>query len=104
MKFTPHDFRRIFATELVNSGLPIHIGAALMGHLDVQTTRGYVAVFDEDVIRHYQEFLHHRREVRPEGEYRDATGQEWGEFEDHFDRRKVELGSCARPLRHSMSA
>jgi len=33
--FTPHDFRRIFATELVNSGLPIHIGAALLGHLNV---------------------------------------------------------------------
>jgi hypothetical protein len=26
----------------VNNGLPIHIGAALLGHLDVQTTRGYV--------------------------------------------------------------
>ncbi|MFD8536364.1 tyrosine-type recombinase/integrase [Streptomyces rubrogriseus] len=97
LKFTPHDFRRIFATELVNSGLPIHIGAALMGHLDIQTTRGYVAVFDEDVIRHYQEFLHHRREARPEGEYRDTTDREWGEFEEHFDRRKVELGSCGRP-------
>ncbi|MFE7524586.1 tyrosine-type recombinase/integrase [Kitasatospora sp. NPDC057542] len=97
LKFTPHDFRRIFATELVNSGLPIHIGAALLGHLDVQTTRGYVAVFDEDIVRHYQEFLHHRREVRPEGEYRDTTEREWEEFEEHFDRRKVELGSCGRP-------
>ncbi|MFB7554996.1 tyrosine-type recombinase/integrase [Streptomyces brevispora] len=97
LKFTPHDFRRIFATELVNSGLPIHIGAALLGHLDVQTTRGYVAVFDEDVVRHYQEHLHHRRQVRPDGEYRDTTDQEWTEFEEHFDRRKVELGSCARP-------
>ncbi|WP_234375431.1 site-specific integrase [Streptomyces sp. CB01373] len=97
LKFTPHDFRRIFATELVNSGLPIHIGAALMGHLDVQTTRGYVAVFDEDVIRHYQKFLHQCREIRPEGEYRNTTEQEWTEFEEHFNKRKVELGSCARP-------
>jgi integrase len=95
--FTPHDFRRIFATELVNSGLPIHIGAALLGHLNVQTTRGYVAVFDEDVIRHYQQFLHHRRAQRPAEEYRSATDAEWTEFEEHFDRRKVELGACARP-------
>jgi site-specific recombinase XerD len=42
VEFRPHDFRRIFATELVNSGLPIHIGAALLGHLNIQTTRGYV--------------------------------------------------------------
>jgi integrase len=27
LRFTPHDFRRIFATETVNSGLPIHIAA-----------------------------------------------------------------------------
>ena len=33
LTFTPHDFRRLFATELVNNGLPIHIGAALLGHL-----------------------------------------------------------------------
>ena len=23
--------------------------------------------------------------------------QEWQEFEDHFDKRKVELGNCGRP-------
>jgi hypothetical protein len=27
----------------------------------LQTTRGYVAVFNEDVVRHYQEFLDHGR-------------------------------------------
>ena len=40
LAFTPHDFRRIFATDLVNNGLPIHIGAALLGHANVQTTKG----------------------------------------------------------------
>jgi hypothetical protein len=37
--------------------MPTLIGAALLGHLNIQTTRGYVAVFDE-----------------------------------HFDKRKVDLG------------
>lgn len=97
MKFTPHDFRRIFATELVNSGLPIHIGAALLGHLDIQTTRGYVAVFDEDIVRHYQQHLNQRRQTRPTTEYDGPTPEEWTEFEEHFDRRRVELGSCDRP-------
>jgi len=41
LTFTPHDFRRLFATELVNNGLPIHIGAKLLGHLDLQTTQGF---------------------------------------------------------------
>ncbi len=82
IRFSPHDFRRLLATGLVNNGLPIHIGAALMGHLDVQTTRGYVAVFDEDVVRHYQEFLDRRRAQRPASEY-------------HEDR--VFEGAIARP-------
>lgn len=97
-RFTPHDFRRILsATELVNSGLPIHIGATLLGHINVQTTRGYVAVFDEDVVRHYAAFLEQRRQLRPGEEYRPATSEEWDEFEEHLDKRKVELGSCGRP-------
>lgn len=97
IRFSPHDFRRLFATDLVNNGLPIHIGAVLLGHLNVQTTRGYVTVFEEDVVRHYQEFLDRRRAQRPASEYRKPTGSEWTEFEEHFDKRKVELGSCGRP-------
>lgn len=96
-RFTPHDFRRLFATDLVNHGLPIHIGAALLGHLDVQTTHGYVTVFQEDVIRHYQAHLAGRRAARPAREYRSPSSTEWAEFEEHFDKRKVELGNCGRP-------
>lgn len=95
--FTPHDFRRLLATELVNNGLPIHIGAALLGHLNLQTTRGYVAVFNEDLVRHYQAYLDRRRRARPTDEYRPATKAEWLGFEEQFDQRKVELGGCARP-------
>lgn len=96
-QFTPHDFRRLFATDLVNHGLPIHIGAALLGHLDLQTTRGYVAVFEEEVVRHYQAHLAQRRTMRPQEEYQPVTEDEWREFEEHFDKRKVELGNCGRP-------
>jgi integrase len=95
--FTPHDFRRLLATELVNNGLPIHIGAALLGHLNIQTTRGYVAVFNEDLVRHYQAYLDRRRQARPSDEYRQITKSEGLGFEEHFDQRKVELGGCARP-------
>jgi site-specific recombinase XerD len=66
----------LFATELVNSGLPIHIGAALLGHVNIQTTRGYVALFDEDVITHYQQFLDGCRAQRPEDEYRTPVEDE----------------------------
>ncbi|MFD3458296.1 tyrosine-type recombinase/integrase [Nocardia fluminea] len=97
MHFTPHDFRRLFATDLANSGLPIHIGAALLGHLNLETFRGYVTVFNEDIVRHYQAHLDRRRQLRPTEEYRPTTDTEWTEFQAHFDKRRVELGGCARP-------
>lgn len=97
LRFTPHDFRRVFSTETVNSGLPIHIAARLLGHLDLNTTQGYVAIYPEEVIRHYRQFIADRRSQRPGEEYREPTDAEWTEFRDHFSLRKVALGTCHRP-------
>ncbi len=97
LHFTPHDFRRIFATEIVNSGLPIHIGAKLLGHMDLSTTQRYVAVYPEEVIRHFEAYIARRRQERPSDEYREPTPAEWLEFEEHFLLRKVALGDCGRP-------
>lgn len=97
LRYTPHDFRRIFATEAVAGGLPVHIAARLLGHASVVTTEAYVAVFQEDLIRSYRAFLDKRRSVRPVEEYREPTDDEWREFQEHFHTRKLELGDCARP-------
>ena len=97
LRLTPHDFRRFFATEAVNGGLPIHIAAKLLGHLDLNTTKGYVAVYPEEVIRQYQGHLLRRRGSRPAIEYREPSEQEWEEFSHHFRHRKMALGDCYRP-------
>ncbi len=93
---TPHDFRRIFATEAVGSGLPIHIAAKLLGHESITTTQRYVAVYDQEVIDHHRAFIARRRALRPSEEYREPTSAEWDEFLAHFEKRKVELGICGR--------
>ncbi len=95
-RITPHDFRRIFATEAVSAGLPVHIAAKILGHANLNTTQGYVAVYDHDVIEHHRAFISRRRDQRPSDEYRDVTDTEWDEFLDHFEHRKVELGTCGR--------
>ncbi|MEE9416955.1 MAG: site-specific integrase, partial [Acidimicrobiales bacterium] len=95
-RFTPHDFRRIFATEAVASGLPVHIAAKILGHDNLNTTQGYVALYDRDVIEHHRAFIARRRSERPSQEYREVTDQEWDEFLSHFEKRKVELGICGR--------
>jgi Phage integrase family len=97
LRLVPHDFRRLFATEAVNGGLPIHIAAKLLGHLDLNTTKGYVAVYPEQVVRHFQAHLVRRRARRPSQEYREPTTQEWDGFQQHFRRRRMALGGCYRP-------
>lgn len=94
--FTPVDFRRIFATEALSSGLPAHIVQVLMGHKSISTTQGYAAIYPQDVIRHHRTFITQRRKLRPSEEYRQPTAAEWEEFEAHFVTRKVSLGSCGR--------
>jgi site-specific recombinase XerD len=94
---TAHDFRRMFATEIVANGLPVHIAARLLGHASLATTQAYLAVFQEDLIRSYRSFLDQRRSSRPASEYREPTDEEWTEFQQHFQVRKLELGDCGRP-------
>ena len=94
---TPHDFRRMFATEAVSGGLPVHITARLLGHQNLATTQAYLAVFQDDLVRSYRAFLATRRAARPEAEYREPTDEEWREFQQHFELRRVELGTCGRP-------
>lgn len=97
LRYTPHDFRRMFTTEAVTGGLPVHIAAKVLGHASLATTQHYTAVFQDEMIRAYRSFLDNRRSVRPEAEYREPTQHEWNEFQQHFHQRKLELGTCGRP-------
>jgi integrase len=97
LRYTPHDFRRVFVTEAVAGGLPVHIAAKILGHANINTTQAYLAVFDENLIRSYRAFLDNRRSQRPAAEYREPTDDEWREFQQHFQLRKLEIGECGRP-------
>jgi hypothetical protein len=96
LTFTPHDFRRLFATDALRSGLPPHIAAKILGHADLGTTMSYAAIYPEDVVSHHRAFIARRRSLRPGEEYRDLTPEEWDQFLGHFELRKVALGVCTR--------
>lgn len=96
LTFTPHDFRRLFITDAIRTGLPPHIAAAICGHQLLDTTMGYAAIYADDVIAHHRAFIARRRAERPSQEYRDLTPEEWQEFLGHFELRKVALGICTR--------
>jgi integrase/recombinase XerD len=48
IKFSPHVLRHSFVTHLLRSGVPLHIARDLAGHASIETTLGYLRVFDED--------------------------------------------------------
>jgi hypothetical protein len=96
LEWRPHDFRGIFVTDALRSGLPPHIAAKICGHAVLDTTMGYAAIYPEDVIAHHRAFIARRRTERPSEEYRELTTAEWDEFLAHFELRKVALGVCGR--------
>jgi integrase len=96
LRFSPHDFRRLFITDAVLNGLPPHIAQVIAGHQDISVTMGYKAVYPEEAIRSHLAFLARRRTLRPTEEYRVPTDEEWQQFLGHFQRRKVSTGTCGR--------
>ncbi|MDX3248852.1 site-specific integrase [Streptomyces sp. ME18-1-4] len=96
LRYTPHDFRRLFITDAVLNGLPPHIAQVIAGHQDINVTLGYKAVYPEEAIQAHMAFLARRRSLRPSEEYRVPTDDEWQEFLGHFERRKVSIGACGR--------
>ncbi len=96
LRYTPHDFRRMFITDAVLNGLPPHIAQIIAGHRDINVTMGYKAVYPEEAVQAHLAFLARRRSLRPSDEYRTPTDEEWQEFLGHFEKRKVSIGTCAR--------
>jgi len=96
LRFTPHDFRRLFITDAIMNGMPPHIAQLVAGHADINTTMGYKAVYPEEVINGHRAFIARRRATRPSEEYRQPSDEEWEEFLGHFERRRVALGDCGR--------
>jgi len=96
LRYTFHDFRRLFITDAIAHGMPPHIAQLVAGHRDINTTMGYKAVYPEEVINGHRAFIARRRALRPSEEYRAPTDAEWAEFVGHFQRRKVAIGDCGR--------
>lgn len=63
LRYTPHDFRRLFITDAILNGLPPHIAQVIAGHQDINVTLGYKAVYPEEAIQAHMAFLARRRSL-----------------------------------------
>jgi len=48
IRFSIHSLRHTFVTMLLQSGVPIHVAKELAGHTDINTTAGYLRVWDDE--------------------------------------------------------
>ena len=65
LRYTFHDFRRLFITDAIMHGMPPHIAQLVAGHRDINITMGYKAVYPEEVIDGHRAFIARRRALRP---------------------------------------
>lgn len=61
-------------------------------------------MFPEEVIAAHQFFIERRRTLRPFGETRTASGEEWDEFEQHFLLAQGRPGRLPAALRDAVRA
>ena len=100
--FRPHDLRRLFITDAVMNGMPPHIAQLVVGHKDINTTMHYKAVYPEEVINGHRAFIARRRTLRPAGEYRQPTDEEWEEFLGHSNAAASPWEPAAGPIRQAV--
>ena len=96
LRFTPHDFRRMFITDAVLHGMPPHIA-----QLSPATATSTPPWDTRPSIPRKSSMGTARSSPagvrsRPAEEYRVPTEQEWDEFLGHFQHRKLALGTCGR--------
>ncbi len=95
---TPHDCRRVFASEHLNAHTPIHVIQALLGHATINTVMIYAKLYPDQFVTDY------RKAMR--GLYNDVYGPtasktpteaEWAEFTANCSLRDMGTHVCALP-------
>jgi integrase len=95
---TPHDCRRVFASEHLNAHTPVHVIQALLGHATVNTVMIYAKLYPTELVDEY------RKAMR--GLYGDVygpdaantpTAEEWAAFTASCSLRDMGTHICALP-------
>lgn len=95
---TPHDCRRVFASEHLNAHTPIHVIQALLGHATIDTVMIYAKLYPDQFITDYRAAMR--------GLYTDVYGSdanqvpseaEWTQFTANCSLRDMGTHVCALP-------
>lgn len=95
---TPHDCRRVFASEHLNAHTPIHVIQALLGHATIDTVMIYAKLYPDQFITDYRAAMRglYTDVYGPEAN-QTPTATEWAEFTANCSLRDMGTHVCALP-------
>jgi hypothetical protein len=94
----PHDCRRMFASEHLNSSTPPHVIQALLGHSTIDAVLIYAKLYPTTLVEEYRKTLHgiyhkfHGTEA-----LRNPTAEEWVALDQSCAMRDMGTHLCALP-------
>ena len=57
LELTPHDCRRVFASEHLNNNTPVHVIQALLGHATLDTVMIYAKLYPATLVEEYRKAM-----------------------------------------------
>jgi site-specific recombinase XerD len=98
LRLSPHDCRRVFATEHLNNNTPVHVIAALLGHAGLDTVMIYAKLYPDSLVDGYRAAMRGRySDVYDVDALRAPTAQEWATFAASCSLRDMGTHVCALP-------
>jgi len=95
---TPHDCRRVFASEHLNSHTPIHVIQALLGHATINTVMIYAKLYPDQFVTEYRKAMRGLyTDVHGPAANSTPTEAEWAEFTASCSLRDMGTHICALP-------
>jgi len=94
----PHDCRRMFASELLNNNVPVHVIQALLGHAGLDTVMVYAKLYPATLIEEYRKAVRATySDFHGPDSLRAPTAEEWREFSAACNLRDMGTHLCALP-------
>jgi hypothetical protein len=94
----PHDCRGLFASELLNNNVPVHVIGALLGHASVDTVMVYAKLYPATMVEEYRKAVRSTySDFHGPDSLRAPSMQEWSEFSAACNLRDMGTHLCALP-------
>ena len=102
----PHDCRRLFASELLNNNIPVHVIEALLGHAGPDTVMVYAKLYPATLVEEYRKAVRAAyADFHGPDSLRAPTRQEWRRVRaqlstarhGHAPVRAADRRHCPRP-------